>query len=112
MKKTVYLSLAMAAVALILLSIALVMYRNRTQNPSREGRLKKINAELEMTAAEIKKQKLEAFNAQEQAGRLMRSEWQAYIQKVKEVDAHQQAIKALEQQQRTLINEKIKLEKQ
>lgn len=55
-----------------------------------------IDREILQLTPQIKHERLEAFNAEMEAQRLLFVEWDAYSQKIKEADKHTEAAQVLE----------------
>jgi hypothetical protein len=102
MKKII---LSFFGVLLVILSIlgTLNYYKNRNWH---EEQLRQTNLEIEKLTKQIRLERRETLNAQIEANGLMRVEWNAYLEKVKEVDKHEEKINLLEQQLKSLKAEK------
>jgi hypothetical protein len=102
MKKILF---SLFGVLLVILAIlgTLNYYKNLN---SHEEQLRQTNLEIEKLTKQIRLERRETLNAQIEANRLMRVEWNAYLDKVKEVDKHEEKTNLLEKQLKSLKTEK------
>lgn len=101
--------LLLCVIALILGTVAYLKQPTPPPQPSWEEKLKTANLQIDKVTLQIEQERLEAMNAQMDALRLMRVEWEAYLKKVKEVDKHEETIHDLENRLQVLISERNQL---
>lgn len=103
------------ALSLLILAAAIALFLSSehffTSSPklSVEEQVKFLDRDIETLNAQLKKKRVEAFNAQMDAQELLPVQWEGYSKKIEEVEEHEKVIESLEKKIKDLSMKKQKL---